>query len=217
MAPRPAKKATKAVKKVAKKAVKAPDEELLLPSGVNGDLIPVNLLLRYNTFVQSYLETLDACEAAREAGWIGKNKAQQQGYAGALLRNVYIRTMIDRQYRAIIAKTGATVERVWEEISHIAFLDPGEAFNSDGTPKPMEEIPEHVRRAISGRKRKVKVFGEDGEEVTEEVKFASKDAALDKLMRLHRMTDNDKYVLVTGEEFVQAMEEGRKRVAGRSE
>ena len=35
------------------------------------------------------------------------------------------------------------------------------------------------------------------------------------LVRLHRMTDNDKYVLVGGEEFLQAMEEGRARASNR--
>lgn len=209
-----AKKATK--KAAAKKAAAASvDDEIKLPTGIGDDLIPVALLVRYNTFVTQYLETLDAPAAAKAAGWEGASRAQQNGYASALLRNPYVATMIDRQYRAIIAKTGATTERVWQEISHIAFLDPAEAYNDDGTPKPMEQIPEHVRRAITGRKRKVMTFGEDGEAVEEEIKFAGKDAALAKLMALHRMTDNDKYVVVNGEEFIQAMEEGRRRAADR--
>lgn len=212
-------KPPKAAKKPAKKAktVKpaAHDDEPKLPSGVGDDLIPVSILVRYNTFVSHYLETLDCAAAAKEAGWVGKNTAAQKSLGGALLRNVYVRTMIDQQYKAIIAKTKATTERVWEEIAGIAFLDPAEAFDADGNPKPIPDIPEHVRRAIAGRKKVVKTFGEDGESVEEELKFASKDAALAKLMQLHRMTDNDKYVVVDGEEFVRAMEEGRERAANR--
>lgn len=194
------------------------DEPVLpMPTGEGDDLIPVSILVRYNTFVSHYLDTLDLVEASKQAGWVGKNVQAQRALGGALLRNPYVRTMIERQYQAIIAKTAATTERVWQEIAGIAFLDPAEAFNPDGTPKPMEEMPEHVRRAIIGRKRKVMTFGEDGEAVEEEIKFASKDAALEKLMRLHRMTDNDKYVLVSGDEFVAAMEEGRQRAAGRGQ
>lgn len=215
MAKPAAKKATKKAAAKKQAITTEVDAKLQLPTGIGDDLIPVALLLRYNTFVTQYLETLDAPAAAKAAGWVGTSRAQQNGYASALLRNPYVRTMIDRQYRAIIAKTGATTERVWEEISHIAFLDPGEAYNDDGTPKPMEQIPEHVRRAITGRKRKVMTFGEDGEAVEEEIKFAGKDAALSKLMALHRMTDNDKYVVVSGDEFLQAMEEGRQRAASR--
>lgn len=209
------KPAKKAAKKASTKPVPDPAEPLL-PTGIGDDLIPVSILVRYGTFVSHYLETLDCAAAAKEAGWVGKNAAAQKSLGGALLRNVYVRTMIDQQYKAIIAKTKATTERVWEEIAGIAFLDPAEAFDADGNPKPIPDIPEHVRRAIAGRKKVVKTFGEDGESVEEELKFASKDAALAKLMQLHRMTDNDKYVVVDGEEFVRAMEEGRERASRRN-
>ena len=171
--------------------------------------------MRYNTFVEAYLQTLDCAAAAKTAGWVGKNEASQKAIGGQLLRNPYIRTRIERQYQSIIVKTGATVERVWEELTHIAFLDPAEAFDESGNPKAIPEIPEHVRRCITGRKKVVKQFGEDGSSEEEELKFAGKQAALDMLVRLHRMTDNDKYVLVGGEEFLQAMEEGRARASNR--
>ena len=200
---------------VSKRPVVAPDEPLL-PTGIGDDLIPVSILVRYNTFVSHYLETLDCAEAAKVAGWVGKNTAAQKSFGRHLLNNPYVRTMIDQQYRAIIAKTKATTERVWEEISNIAFLDPVEAYDESGNVKPLSEIPEHVRRAITSRKRTVKTFGEDGESVEEEIKFAGKDAALNKLMQLHRMADNDKMVIVSGDDFLKAMEEGRERAASRS-
>lgn len=211
------KRGGKATKKSARKAVKPKPvpEEPKLPTGIGDDRIPVSMLMRYNTFVAHYLETLDCAAAAKEAGWIGKSAPAQRAIGGNLLRNPYIATAIDRQYRAIIAKTGATTERIWEEISYIAFLDPSEAYSPGGDPLPIPDIPEHVRRAITGRKKVVKTFGEDGESVEEELKFAGKDAALDKLMKLHRMTDNDKFVVVNGEEFLQAMEEGRERASNR--
>lgn len=220
MTPTKATAKKKPAKEAAKKAPAprkaAPEPELHLPSGVNGDLIPLDLLLRYNTFVEVYLQSLDCASAAKAAGWEGKNEAAQKAYGARLLANPYVRTRIEQQYKAIIAKTGATVERVWEELSYIAFLDPAEAFNESGEPKPIPEIPEHVRRCITGRKKVVKSFGEDGSSEEEELKFAGKQSALDMMVRLHRMADNDKYVLVGGEEFLAAMEEGRARAAGRA-
>lgn len=188
-----------------------------LPTGVGDDLIPVDLLLRYNTFVEHYLNTLDSCEAVVAAKFAdaGEARVRKAAYASRLLRNPYIRTRIENQYRSIIAKTGATVERVWEEIAYAAFCDPRRAYGPDGAPLPMNEIPEDVARAITGRKKVVKTFGEDGSSEEEEIKFAGKDAALEKLIRLHKMTDNDKYVLVNGEEFLAAMNEGRERAGKR--
>ncbi|HEY3434241.1 MAG TPA: terminase small subunit [Solirubrobacterales bacterium] len=208
---------TKAAKKKTPRQTR-PKKDLdapLLPTGIGDDLIPVDLLLRYNTFVETYLQTLDCAEAAKAAGWVAETEAGQRAAGGNLLRNPYVRTRIEQQYRAIIAKTGATVERVWEELSYIAFLDPSDAFDEAGNPKPIGKIPEHVRRCITGRKKVVKTFGEDGSSEEEELKFAGKQPALEMLTRLHRMTDNDKYVVVTGEEFTQAMEEGRARAASR--
>lgn len=44
----------------------------------------------------------------------------------------------------------ATVDRVLQEYSHIAFLDIGEAFDGAGNLLPIHDMPEGVRRAIAG-------------------------------------------------------------------
>jgi hypothetical protein len=210
-------KLAKARKPAGRQSEKAdPDDPVpLLPTGEGTDLIPVDTLIRYNTFVDHYLQTLDCAAAAKEAGWEGRNEAAQRALGGNLLRNPYIRTRIEKQYRSIIAKTDATPERVWEEISYIAFLDPAVFYDEDGEVKPWDQIPEAARRAITGMKVKTGTIGEDGEFTEREVKYAGKQAALDMLVRLHRMADNDKMVLVSGDEFVKAMEEGRQRAASR--
>lgn len=186
-----------------------------LPTGLGGDMIPGSILIRYNQFVEHYLEHFDCAEAAKVAGWVGKNEAAQKSLGGSLLRVPYVATRIEQQYRAILAKTGATVERIWEEISYAAFLDPSVFYDENGDVKPMSEIPEAARRAITGMKVKEGSIGEDGHFTERELKFAGKDAALSKMMQLHRMTDNDKYVLVGGEEFLAKLQEGRDRAAGR--
>ena len=208
----PKKPSKKKAPKQSVRPVPKPDEPHL-PTGVGGDRIPLSMLLRYNTFVELYMESFDCAGAAKEAGWVGMNAAAQKAMGGALLRVPYIATRIEQQYRAIMAKTGATVERIWEEISYMALLDPSVFYDADGNVKPMSEIPEEARRALTGMKVKEGTIGDDGSFVERELKFAGKDAALDKLMRLHRMTDNDKYVIVGGEEFLQRMQEGRERAA----
>ncbi len=221
MAPKaPAKPAKPAAKKRgttarAKKPVKTQEEPSINLPGLDGSMIPLDTLLKYGTFVEVYLQTLDCAEAARQAGFVGTSPASQKAIGGNLLRVPHIATMIEQQYKAIIAKTGATPERVWQEIAAVAFLDPAVFYDEDGNVKPMDEIPEQARRAITGMKVKTGTIGEDGEFTERELKHASKDAALAKLMALHRMTDNDKYVVVGGEEFLAAMEEGRSRAANR--
>ena len=214
----PAKKARNAPAKKAPTAKLRPDETdtLYLPDGTDGpdgfaSLIPAAFLLKYDTFVSEYLTSGDAPAAAKIAGFVGKNDQSQKAIGGALLRNVYVATLIHERARSLMAKHRITAERVWEEIAHTAFLDPGEAYNEDGSPKKVPDMPEHVRRAIVGYKEVEKTFGEDGHSLEREIKFNGKDAAIDKLMKLLRMVDQDKLVIVDGQDFLNAMEEGRER------
>lgn len=189
----------------------APADDVLLPSGVGDDFIPGTMLVKYAAFVAAYLETGDAVEAVKTAGFPFANTQAQKAIASQLLRNPYVRQRIAEQYQAILAKTGATVERVWQEIARTAFADPGAAYGEDGEPLPMHAIPEETRRAITGYKVVEKTFGDDTS-VEKQVTFGGKDAALDKLMKLHRMVDTDKLVVLNGDDFLKAMEAGRERV-----
>lgn len=206
-------------KKPAKKTVTTPaaghPEDVYLPTGEGEDFIPGMMLVKYVKFVAEWLETGDVRKAVHAAGFNPISDKHADTLGGLLLQNPWVRTQIRDQYQAILAKTGATVERVWQEISRIAFCDPGLAFDAHGEPLPMPKIPEDVRRAISGHKTVRKTFGEDGESEEKELKFAGKDAAIEKLIRLHRMVDQDKLVIISGADFEQRMEEGRQRAAQR--
>jgi phage terminase small subunit len=50
----------------------------------------------------------------------------------------------------IVEKKTATINGVLQEYGHIAFLDPGQAFDEGGNLLPIREMPETVRRAIAG-------------------------------------------------------------------
>ena len=186
-----------------------------LPTGIGEDFVPGAMLVRYHLFVNKYLETGSPVDAAKEAGWTSPSKQGMAAIVRTLTSNPFIVKLLQDGYRSIIAKTGATVDRVWEEITYAAFLDPGVFYRADGSVKAMNEIPEEARRAITGMKIKEGTIGEDGEFIERELKYQSKDAALEKLMRLHRMVDQDKLVIIDGAELLERMEAARERVANR--
>lgn len=197
------------------------DEEHHFPDGSTGPLgaqfIPTVTLVKMHNFVMHYLETGDSVESVVKAGFAAETDdiQRKRGMVSGLLKNDYVKRLLTAQYESIIAKTGATVERVWQEYARIAFCDIGDAYDEHGEPLKFSEMPEDVRRAITGYKVVVKTFGEDGDSVEKEMKFAGKTHALDQLARLHRMLDNDKLVIMDGAEFQQQMQEGRARAAAR--
>lgn len=179
--------------------------------------IPTAVMAKMHHFVMFYLETGDSVGSVVRAGFASDEDDIQlkRGMAAGLVRNDFVKRLMTQQYNAIVAKTGATVERIWQEIARIAFVDIGGAYGTNGEPLPFSEMPEDVRRAITGYKVVHKTFGEDGESIEKEIKFAGKDSALEKLCRLHRMMDADKLVMLDGTDFIRAMEEGRKRADSR--
>lgn len=180
--------------------------------------IPTSTLMKMHQFIMHYLETGDSVGSVVKAGFCADDDSLQRkrGIVSGLLNNDYVKRTITVQYNAIIAKTGATVERVWQEYARIAFCDIGKAYDENNEPLPFSKIPEDVRRAITGYKVVRKLFGEDGESVEKEMKFSGKQQALDQLARLHRMIDNDKLVVLDGEEMLKAMTEGRERARSRN-
>lgn len=213
--PTPDKPPRKPAKRKPVASVKAapPDDPVI--EGPLGDFIPVTMLVKYSDFVRLYLETGDSIGSAKKAMLMPDDIAPQSARATVrgILHNPHVVEMLTTQYKAILAKTGATVERVWEEIAYAAFLDPAVFYDGEGNVKPMTEIPEAARRAITGMKVKTGTIGEDGEFTERELKHGGKDAALEKLMRLHRMVDQDKLVVVDGDEWMRKINEGQKRAA----
>lgn len=210
-AKKPAKKAATKRPKVPRTR-QAPKDDPEVESPI-GDFLPVTLLLKYSSFTEHYLTTGDGVGAVRVSKIADEGASEQQ--CRQLLRhtlgNVHVRQMVTDQYRSILAKTGATVDRVWEEITYAAFLDPAVFYDENGDVLAMNQIPEKARRAITGMKVKTGTMGEDGDFTERELKYDNKAGALEKLMRLHRMVDNDKLVIVDGDEWMKAIQDGHNR------
>lgn len=213
---RPAKTAGKAAKP--RRRTPAPAElaaAIPLPESANGGFVPVDMLLKYQAFAAHYVLTGNATQATREAGFEAPTEDARRTLAHRLTIHPDVIPFIQKQVRAMQAKIEATTERVWEELSYLAFLDPAEVLNEDGTMKPLDQIPERARRAIAKSKVKVSTFGEDSESVEREVSFASKENALERLMRLLGMLKDTTVTVVTTEDFMRAIEEGRERARRR--
>lgn len=208
-------------KKKAKAAAKAvadsPEEEigqlLGLPVTARGDFVPINTMIQYQQFVAGVLATGNATQAARDAGFTAPNDNAMRQLANRLMQNPHVRDLLTEQYTALLTKLKATPERIWQEIVHMAFLDPAAFYNEDGTVKTMHEIPEEARRALTGYDIEEKTFGKDSTIITYKVRYNAKTDGLERLMKLHGMLSEDKLVVLNGDEFMQALEAGRARAS----
>jgi len=144
--------------------------------------IPVHQ--RRTRFVKEYLIDRNATRAAIAAGY----KEAGAAVAGTrLLKDVKIRAQIEAANNKINAKLDITVERIKLELARLAFFDPLEFWNEDGTAKPLHEMSEDARRAIAGLEV-AELFQGSGEErglagYIKKFKLADKGANLERLGR----------------------------------
>lgn len=134
-------------------------------------------------FCQRYTTHWNATRAAKEAGYSDK-AASEQGYALLQIDSVKARIKVLSEH--VMKEIGVTRERVLQELSRIAFLDPKEAFDETGKLLHVKDMPEDVRRAL----HKTETFYEsspdsEGKEMvtgtTTKLEWSPKKPALDSL------------------------------------
>jgi phage terminase small subunit len=135
-------------------------------------------------FVEEYLVDLNSARAARAAGY---SEASAANIAYQLLRKPRVKAAIEAAQRERSERTGVTADQVINELARIAFADIGAAFDEDGNLKPLHELPEDARRALSGVETD-ELFEGRGEErakvgVVRKIKFWDKTRALELLAR----------------------------------
>ena len=82
---------------------------------------------------------------------------------------------IKKEFEEQAKRTLITADRVLEEIYRLATCDIGEAYNDDGSLKPIKEIPENIRRAISSVETdELRDFEGNAIGVTKKIKFWEK-------------------------------------------
>ena len=134
-------------------------------------------------FVLEYLIDLNATQAAIRAGYSPRSAAEQ---AYDLLRKPQIQEAIDKARQKTADKLEITRERVLEEYAKLAFLDPRNFYNADGTLKKVPDMDADTAAALQGFEVDEIKMGEDSPAlgVTQKIKWHDKKAALDSITRM---------------------------------
>jgi phage terminase small subunit len=152
-------------------------------------MAPHGLTLQQRLFAHEYLIDRNATRAAIRAGYSARSAGSQ---AHDLLKKPEIRKIIAIGARKLTETTGITAERVQLELVRILTADVAQAFTDDGCLKPLQDIPEDLRRGISGLEVEEiheERENEDGEKETVrvgrvvKVKWWSKTDASQQLLR----------------------------------
>jgi len=154
-------------------------------------------------------------EAATSAGYSPRTAKVQ---ASRMLANPRIKAEVDRVMGKALAKAEVTVDRVLNELANIAFSDVGEAFAPNGDLKPIHEMPETIRRALSGIDvdQLFEGRGEDREHIgyTKKVRLWEKTKALELLGKHLKMWTDKIEVSDNRPKVVRRDLTGKKKPAG---
>lgn len=165
-------------------------------------------------FVEEYLVDLNATQAAIRAKYSEKT-AEKIGSEN--LKKPEVAAAIQAEMDKRSKRTNITADNVLKELMRIATADLSGAYDEQGRLKPIHEIPEDTRRAMSGVKvfEEFEGFGADRVKIGEvrEVKFWDKPKSLEILARhLKLLTDK---VEVSGSVTISdRLAKARKRVRG---
>lgn len=98
-------------------------------------------------FCREYLVDFNGSRAAEAAGY-SKKTARQQASRLLTVANVAkrLRELIRKRNDRLERKPDDLIEFLWKLLQ----LDPRDIYESDGTPRPITELPEHVRLFIKG-------------------------------------------------------------------
>jgi phage terminase small subunit len=99
------------------------------------------------------------------------------------LANVNIQAEIQRLMALRGQRTEITADRVLLEIGRIAFFNPKQLFNPDGSPKLISEIPDDTAAAIGGLEVASVGNAEMGIGQVLKYKISDKNSALEKLCK----------------------------------
>lgn len=174
---------------------------------------PAGVRQRRTRFIREYLLDQNATRAAIAAGYSEKT-AGQAGHR--LLKDIQVRAEIEQKNTEINQKLDLTIERVKLEIARLAYYDPRNFFNVDGSAKAITELDEDSARALAGFEM-AELFSGSGEDRAsvgqiKKFKMGDKGRALEMAARHLKML-TDKVELSTSDEVVKRLMNGRKRVS----
>lgn len=108
-----------------------------------------------------------------------------------LLRKPEIAAYLEEQTEKVGKEADITQDRVLREMGRIGFFDPRKLFESDGTPKSIQDLDDNTVAAIAGLKV-VQIGNADvGVGAVVEYKLANKNEALEKLAKYLGLYEKD--------------------------
>lgn len=166
-------------------------------------------------FVSEYLANgFNATKAAISAGY-SKKTAHSQG--PRLLEDVEIKAALANRAEKALAKIDFSVDRTLEYVARMAFFDPKDLFEDDGSLKLIRDISPEARTVIAGLEVSEIFEGQDEQKTAiglmKKVKLSDRKGALDMLMRYHSLY-NDKVQIPGLESLADAIAKARKRNDG---
>jgi phage terminase small subunit len=170
------------------------------------------LTARQKLFVAEYLTDLNASRAAIAAGYSAKGASQT---GSVLLANPKVRAEITIKHSKHTDKLEITAERVLTELAKLAFYDPLDIFESDGSMKQIKDIDPATRMALAGLEV-TELFEGTGDQkhaygLLKKVKLADKGQNLERLGR-HLKLFTDKLEVDAVGNLAEMIAAARKRV-----
>lgn len=138
---------------------------------------------KQRSFVDAYLAEKNATKAAIEAGYSERSAVK---IGSQLLDKTRVKAAIEAGLDAAARKHGITLDRWLRELDAVAFIDPRDIFEDDGSIKQIKDMPEHARRALAEVTVSEIFDGDQGPQKTavgliKRLKLHSKLEALDKI------------------------------------
>ena len=185
----------------------------------------MSLSPRQNNFLLNLLTGMPQHEAYEKAGYQTKDPDQIRSNASILKSNKNFQKHYNKAIAEIKAKITKPLEvtrdRILNEYSKLAFLDPRQFYDNQGNLVPIHKLNGDTAAAIAGLEVKTKRIpgdkdGEFDESITAKIKMSDKKGALDSLSRILGMFDDkvkvgldldsiDKVMAELPEEFVVAV------------
>jgi phage terminase small subunit len=100
-------------------------------------------------FAEEYLLDFNASEAYKRAGYQASGHALYAG-ASRLLTNPKVQAYLAERRKEVVQRSTLSLERLTQELEHIAFSDPRDLFQENGALKNLSELPDGIARAVSG-------------------------------------------------------------------
>jgi phage terminase small subunit len=140
------------------------------------------LTKRQELFVAEYLIDLNATRAAKRAGY---SHAGAEVAGSKLLRNPKVSAAITEKHEQRLEKLEISADTVLQELAKLAFLDPGDFFEDDGSLKRIKDLDDNTRKAIAGLEV-IELFEGTGEQkhaygLLKKLKLADKGVNLERL------------------------------------